>query len=174
MPYEGRGLLSLRPLLLLLLITMLIGATVRTAEAQVESRKSPWVALGLSMLPGGGQAYNGQWAKGGLMLGGAVLFSVPLLGQIECGLDPDDECGGAALIVGFIGIAGIALWTLIDAPISAIAINRRIDEGQVALEIGPQLMVRQSRSAMGDLRPSGFPSSHRDLRIDVSLVGVRF
>ena len=108
------------------------------------------------------------------MFGGAALFAVPLLGQIECGLDPDNECGGTALTIGFIGIAGIALWSLIDAPISAKAINRRIDEGQVAVEIGPQLIVRQKRSAMGDLRPSGFPSFHRGLRIDVSLVRVRF
>lgn len=43
-----------RPLLLLLLVAMLTGATARTAEAQVESRKSPWVALGLSFVILGG------------------------------------------------------------------------------------------------------------------------
>ncbi len=72
-------LLNIRPLLLVLL-AMLV-ASAHTAEAQtsseqtVESRKSPWLAFGLSVLlvPGAGQAYNGQWGKGGLMLGGVVV-----------------------------------------------------------------------------------------------------
>ncbi len=158
MRHESKRLLSLRPLLLFLLTTGLIGATARTTQAQTESRKSPWAALGLSFLiPGGGQAYNGQWAKGGLMLGGAALFAVPVLGELECGLEADDECGGVAFTVGVIGLFGIVAWSLIDAPITAKAINRRIDAGGVALEIGPRLIV-----------------PNRDSRVGLSLVRVRF
>ncbi len=172
--------LSLRPLLLVLLTTVLIGSA-HTAEAQtaseqtVESRKSPWAAFALSFLviPGAGQAYNGQWGKGGLMLGGvAVSFGVVLADDCDV-LYTANNCGFLTA-AGFIGVAGFALWSWIDAPLAAKAINRRIDAGQVALEIGPQLIVPQSRSAMGGLRPSGFPSFHKEPRSDLNLVRVRF
>ena len=69
--------LDVGPLLLVLLTTVLIGSTAGTAEAQSESRKSPWAAGGLSfVIPGAGQAYNGQWGKGGLMLTGLVVSAV--------------------------------------------------------------------------------------------------
>jgi len=165
---------KLRSILLLLLTATLIGSTAHTVEAQAESRKSPWGAFALSvLLPGAGQAYNGQWGKGGLMLGGVVVSSGVVLAD-DCDVFSTGNNCGFLTAAGFIGMVGFVLWSWIDAPITANAINRRIDAGQVALEIGPQLMVRQSRSAMGDLGPSGFPSSHRDLRIDVSLVRVRF
>ncbi len=176
---QPKRCLSLRPLLLVLLTTVLIGSA-HTAEAQtangqtVESRKSPWAAGGLSvLLPGAGQAYNGQWGKGGLMLGGmAVSFGVVLAD--DCDVFYTANNCGFLTAAGFVGVVGFALWSWIDAPLAANAINRRIDAGQVALEIGPQLIVPQSRSAMGGLRPSRFPSFHRDSRIDLSLVRVRF
>ena len=58
---------------------------------------------------------------------------------------------------GVIGLVGFGLWSLIDAPRTANAINRTIDAGQVALEIGPRLMVPD-----------------RDSRVGLSLVRVRF
>ncbi len=159
--------LSLRPLLLLLLTAVLIGSTARTAEAQtaseqtVESRKSPWAAFGLSvMLPGAGQAYNGQWGKGGLMLGGVAVSVVVVAANVgDCGIGSifgnTDGCG--LVVAGVVGMVGFALWSWIDAPITANAINRRIDAGQVALEIGPQLIA-----------------PNRDSRVGLSLVRVRF
>ena len=144
----------------------MIGSS-HTAEAQtaseqtVESRKSPWAAFGLSVLiPGAGQAYNGQWGKGGLMLGGEVASVVVVAANIgDCGIGTffgnTDGCG--LVTVGLIGMAGFALWSWIDAPLAANAINRRIDAGQVALEIGPQLVAL-----------------NRDSRIGLSLVRVRF
>ena len=171
---------NVRPLLLALLTTVLLGSA-NTAEAQtaseqtVEARKSPWVAFALSffVIPGAGQAYNGQWSKGGLMLGGvAVSFGVVLAD--DCDVFYTANNCGFLTAAGFVGVAGFVLWSWIDAPLAANAINRRIDAGQVALEIGPQLILPQSRSAMGGLQPSGFPSFHRDSRIDLSLVRVRF
>ena len=160
---EGRYALNVRSLLLLLLAMMLIGSA-HTAEAQtaseqtVESRKSPWLAFGLSflVLPGAGQAYNGQWGKGGLMLGGvAVSFGVVLAD--DCDVFYTANNCGFLTAAGFVGVVGFVLWSWIDAPLAANAINRRIDTGQVALEIGPQLVA-----------------PNRDSRIDLSLVRVRF
>ena len=140
---------SFRPFLLLLLTAMLIGAAARTAEAQTESRKSPWLAFGLSyLLPGAGQAYNGQWGKGGLMLGGvAVSFGVVLADDCDVFYTAND-CGFLTA-AGVVGMVGFVLWSWIDAPITANAINRRIDAGQVALEIGPQLIAPNRDSGAG-------------------------
>ena len=183
MHLQAKRRLNVGPLLLVLLTTVLIGSA-HTAEAQtaseqtVESRKSPWGAFGLSILiPGAGQAYNGQWGKGGLMLGGEVVSVVVVAVNVgDCGVSElfgnTDRCG--LVNAGVVGMVGFALWSWIDAPLAANAINRRIDAGQVALEIGPQLIVPQSRSVMGGLRPSGFPSFHRDSRVGLSLVRVRF
>ncbi len=149
--------LNTSPSLVVLLTTVLLGATALTAEAQAESRKSPWGAFGLSvLLPGAGQAYNGQWGKGGLMLGGvAVSFGVVLAD--DCDVFYTANNCGFLTVAGFIGVAGFVLWSWIDAPITANAINRRIDAGPVALEIGPQLIV-----------------PNRDSRVGLSLVRVRF
>ena len=172
---QARRWLNLPPLLVILLTTILIGSTACAAEAQVESRKSPWGAFGLSFLiTGAGQAYNGQWGKGGLMLGGQVVSAgVMVAGADDCDFfDSGDDCN--FVLAGAIGFVGFWVWSWIDAPITANAINRRIDAGQVTIEIGPQLIVPQGRSAIGGLRRSGFPSFHRDSRVGLSLVRVRF
>ena len=171
--------LNVRPLLLVLLTTVLIGsahlAEAQTASEQtVEARKSPVAAFGLSfMIPGAGQAYNGQWGKGGLMLGGAVVSTVVFAVGVSNSIFSTDGDDGL-IVAGFVGMAGFWVWSMIDAPRTANAINRRIDAGQLAVEIGPQLIVPQGRSAMGGLRPSGLQSLHRDSRVGLSLVRVRF
>ena len=104
------------------------------------------------MWPGAGQGYNGQWAKGAVMLGGEVVSAVVVLATSD---DCPTDCG--AFNAGVIGMVGFALWSLIDAPRTAYAINHRIDAGQVALEIGPQLIT-----------------PNRDSRVGLSLVRLRF
>ncbi len=170
--------LNVRPLLLGLLTMMLIGSP-HTAEAQtaseqtVESRKSPWLAFGLSfVITGAGQAYNGQWGKGGVMLGGTAVSAI-LASTADCDWDFGLPCGGRSA-VGFIGILGFSLWSLIDAPITAKAINREIDAGQVSLEVGPRLIPPQGRSTTSSIRPSAFRSSRETLRIDLGLVRMSF
>ena len=172
-PHPKRWL-NAHPLLLLLFTATLIGGTARTVEAQVESRKSPGVAFALSFfVTGTGQAYNKQWGKGGLMLGGQLVSWGVLLSD-DCDVFyTANNCGGLT-IAGFVGIGGFWVWSVIDAPLAAKGINRRIDAGQMALEIGPQLTVPRSRSVIGDLRSQEFPSFHRDSRIDLSLMRVRF
>ncbi len=156
--------LNVRPLLLVLLTTVLLGSA-NTAEAQtaseqtVEARKSPWVAFALSffVIPGAGQAYNGQWGKGGLMLGGVVIFGGILLANVdECFFSSDGAVCGWTL-AGYGGVGLFWVWSMIDAPLAAKGINRRIDAGQVSLEIGPQLIA-----------------PNRDSRFGLSLVRVRF
>jgi len=106
------------------------------------------------MIPGGGQAYNGQSGKAGLMLLGEVVSVGVLLVGVNQFKD-DDSYG--VFYAGLVGMFGFWVWSWIDAPITAKAINRRIDAGQVALEIGPQLFA-----------PNG------DSRVGLSLVRMRF
>ena len=94
------------------------------------------------------------------MLGGQLAALGVLLKYNSCDLfgdlfDYNRECD--RFNIALVGMVGLTLWSLIDAPINAIAINRRIDAGQVALEIGPQLVA-----------PNG------DSRVGVSLVRVTF
>ncbi len=111
------------------------------------------------MIPGAGQAHNGQWAKGALMLGGGLVS----VGAAVAGSDECDSSGDCALFTaGLVGLVGFWLWSMIDAPVSASSINRRIDAGEVALEIGPQLIASQL------IVPSG------GSRVGLSLVRVKF
>jgi len=126
-----------------------------TSEQTAEAPKSPGGAFALSlMIPGAGQAHNGQWGKGALMLGGGLVsVAAAVAGSDEC--DSSDDC--ALFTAGLVGMVGFWVWSMIDAPVSANSINRRIDAGEVALEIGPQLMAPDRRSL-----------------VELSLVRVRF
>lgn len=115
------------------------GGTPSQPRAQVTTgRKSPGVAFLLSFLiVGAGQGYNGQWGKALLMAGGAVTsLAIAGAGAEDC-VDFED-CGRFTL--GVVGALGFALWSWIDAPISASAINTRIDMG-LALEVGPRTQL---------------------------------
>jgi hypothetical protein len=107
-------------------------------------RKSPGVAFLLSFLiTGAGQGYNGQWGKAAIMFGGQVASLAIAVGAAEDCADFDD-CGTFG--AGIAGILVFGLWSWIDAPISASAINRRIDAG-MALELGPRLDGRLASAA---------------------------
>ena len=156
---------GLRPLSIVLLTTVMIGSA-HAAEGQTasepteEAPKSAVGAFALSMMiPGAGQAHNGQWGKGGLMLGGGLVSAgVALAGAGEC--DSSGDC--SLLTAGLVGMFGFWVWSMIDAPVSANSINRRIEAGQVALEIGPRLIAPQL------IVPSG------GSRVGLSLVRVKF
>ena len=106
--------------------------------------KNPWIAFLLSTaIPGAGQYYNQQFRKGSAMLLGAAtgvgLFYATrndnrrdkLTGKY---LDPDENDNK-----GYIGLGlglGFVVWSMIDAPVSAIKINKRNPQ---AMTIGPMI-----------------------------------
>ncbi len=107
-------------------------------SAAVQSQKSPGTAFLLSFLiVGGGQAYNGQWPKAGIMFGGAVVGATLFVGYASDCWNWDESCGTAYAGLGL--LAGTAVWSMIDAPISASAINRRIAVAGRRLELGPRI-----------------------------------
>jgi hypothetical protein len=114
-------------------------ATTSQPRAQVTTgRKSPGLAFFLSFLiVGAGQGYNGQWGKTLLMAGGFWAGVAIANGASEDCVD-FDECGTFA--AGVVGAVGFAIWSWIDAPLSASSINTRIDMG-IALELGPRTQL---------------------------------
>ncbi len=137
------------------------------------SKKSPALAFLLSFLiVGAGQGYNGQWGKGaGMFIGMWASFGVLAAGADDC-VFGDSGCGVAA--VGFFGMLGFALWSWIDAPISASAINRRIDAGGMALEIGPRLYLGRNGRAANDKLLVGREMLRPIPRVSLSLINVGF
>ena len=147
---------GLRLLSIVLLTAVTIGsahpaegqtASEETNEQTAEAPKSPGGAFALSlMIPGAGQAHNGQWGKGALMLGGGLVsLGAAIAGSNEC--DSSDDC--ALFTAGLVGMVGFWVWSMIDAPVSASSINRKMDAGEVALEIGPQLIAPNRDSLVG-------------------------
>lgn len=64
-------------------------------------RPNPWLAAGFSLaLPGAGQAYAGDWQRGAMFLGTAVL-----LWGIAWGLRDSNPTLGNALGIGLLGIS---------------------------------------------------------------------
>jgi hypothetical protein len=91
------------------------------------------------VLPGAGQVYNGHYLKAAVMFGGAALTAGPIILTASDVLGLDDDTSGTAVhILGAAGV-GLILWSWIDAPLSAKAINRRLDAGRLAVEIGPRI-----------------------------------
>jgi hypothetical protein len=90
--------------------------------------KNPGLAFLFSFLmPGGGQYYNGETVKG-------VTMTALSLGSIALILTDDGEVTGT-----YIGLAismANSLWSMIDAPISANAINRANIQGLASIKIG--------------------------------------
>jgi len=104
---------------------------VRQLNANSPGKKSGGTAFVLSLLiPGGGQFYNGQGGKGAIMLGLSVVGAALIISGSEG--DPyydyyrDSNSGDETKTgLGAFLLVGSALWSLIDAPISASAINRK-------------------------------------------------
>jgi hypothetical protein len=117
--------------------------TMQQSSNPTGSKKEPAMAFLLSfLLPGGGQFYNGQIGKGVAMLaltaGGYVLFFVelpsshygsnyyydPYSNEYDYNYHYNEE-GSAALSYGGLALAGLtAIWSMIDAPLTASSLNR--------------------------------------------------
>ena len=112
-----------------------------TREATGSMRRNPWLAFGLSALvPGAGQFYNGQYAKGVPQLGAAIAGSALVFSAVRDNyedihgdwIDADDD-DQKAVYGGLLWLGGL-LWSVIDAPASANRINR-----ESRLELHPVL-----------------------------------
>ena len=113
-------------------LSMTIPKSAIGAPAVAVKEKNPWIALGLSVLvPGLGQFYNGQPVKGGIQLGlvvgGYTMFFLAVDDDLVYAdgtvldVDDDNAIGGLGILVA----GGVAIWSIIDAPISANNINKR-------------------------------------------------
>jgi hypothetical protein len=143
-------------------------ATPAQPRARVtEGRKSPGVAFLLSFLiAGAGQGYNGQWGKAVLMFGGAAAgLAVANAGSEDC--DLYEDCG--QFTAGVVTAVGIWIWSFIDAPLTASAINTRLDMG-IALELGPQPQIGYPSDALARRLPGG-PTSPQ---VGISVARLRF
>lgn len=99
----------------------------------IAQKKEPWLAFALSLvMPGTGQFYNDQYTKGIIQLGavsaGAGLVFVGLQDNYKAWdgpwIDPDQDNRRLALPGGILW-ACFHLWSVIDAPLSAIHINEQ-------------------------------------------------
>ncbi|QQS35096.1 MAG: hypothetical protein IPM56_12630 [Ignavibacteriales bacterium] len=95
------------------------------------SQKSAWLAFGLSVLyPGLGQVYNGEYGKAFLMAGLATLgLAAFYYGASSTDFDgkSDNDAAGTIALTGVIIGGVVYLWSLIDAPVSANQINRKLE-----------------------------------------------
>jgi len=122
----------MKRLLLLVCLVILTSYVSTIGQEYYIHRKEPAIALLCSQaIPGGGQLYNGQNGKGILMLGGAA-FSYIL--AFTAGIETESVVIGNQLVdvrksnamlpIMLICGAGIHLWSVVDAPITAGKINR--------------------------------------------------
>lgn len=94
-------------------------------------KKNPMVALGLSFpIVGSGQFYNGEYTKGVVQMGAAIVGLGLVLSaggdnvdSLQGNLDADNDDWRS--IPGYVLLLGGAIWSLIDAPMSANRINRQ-------------------------------------------------
>ena len=130
---------------LTLVAALALSGAATAASQETEHRpghKSPPLALALSVfLPGAGQVYNGDYLKGTVMfVGTAVAVSASILTLSDALSLDDDTSDTSTHVLGAVGV-GLILWSWIDAPLSARAINRRLEAGSVGVDLGPRLQV---------------------------------
>lgn len=100
-----------------------------SAKGETQSKKSPWLAFGLSIFyPGLGQLYNGEYGKA-LLMGGLGTVGLGLFALAAMSTDFDSESNpdyiGVMLYSGVVIGGGAYLWSLINAPIAAGNINEQ-------------------------------------------------
>lgn len=115
-------------------------------DAEMDER-NPWIAFAMSaVITGGGQFYNKQYFKGVAQFSLSAVGLGLLLADTGDDTEPlgtdDPEDRGTRDAIGAAMFLGGALWSMIDAPISANAINRKLSES-ASFRVAP--MVRHDR-----------------------------
>lgn len=142
----------------------------QTSQTLTGSEKSPGIAFILSFIfPGLGQYYNGQPVKGVIQ---EVLVVGGVVAALAAGTSDDCYTAGsypyqytscyqstnAVFWVGLGGAAAASLWSMIDAPLSASSINKRLRQQSW----GHMIEMNNAKYGLGlDLTPKkqGFGAS---------------
>lgn len=119
----------------------------------IGKKKNPMVALGLSFpIVGAGQFYNGQYTKGVIQLGAAIAglgFSLSASGDnydlADDGGNVDADSDDWMSVPGYLLLFGGAIWSLIDAPMSA----NRINQQNQAASFGHLFQLDGDRATLG-------------------------
>ncbi len=119
--------------------------------------KNPTLAFVLSwFVPGTGQLYNGEGAKGaiqfGLVVAGLTAFISAYPGEEDVFIDMGDwsywdteDTGNETICYGGLGVAlATAVWSMIDAPLSAMRINRKMGYGLNGIQINDRIELALS------------------------------
>lgn len=128
----------------------------------MKEKKMPWLAGILSIVPGAGQLYNGQYSKGiaifALLIISAILFVVSLIGPELLGIsfyqrgffwftdEPKLQKLITILLFVFVAVPLIIIYSIFDAVSSA----RRINEQQMQ----STRVVNQGVNQMNDMNQS--------------------
>jgi len=102
-------------------------------------KRSAGTAFVLSLfVPGLGQHYNGEHAKGAVQevafFGGAAMTVLSMAAGFS---DSSPSWSGGAAVTGFIICTSAYVWSVFDAPISAFRINDEIDRSQrTSMQLG--------------------------------------
>ena len=127
---------------LVVFVFLLMFVFVAAGISEVTTKREPVVAAICSIVvPGAGQGYNGQWTKAAVCLGGSIIGWSIAISSLEDDftlespqLELRDGYEGAALIGMLIGL-GSHVYSIIDAPVTAKNINKRL--AQPKLSIAP-------------------------------------
>ena len=91
-------------------------------------KRNPWVAYGLSFLPGLGQFYNHEYTNGAVIMGlflPSAAYYFWAVGDFNHPGEKKPSGGERVLFAGSALVAtGVGVWAMIDAPLSAKRINR--------------------------------------------------
>ena len=125
-----------------LVASMIFFVAAASVSAHGEKDTTAAVLLGV-IFPSGGQIYNEQYTKA-LMVWGGITVSALIYGSAD-----NDEMQ----IVGFAGFAGVWLYSLFDAAMTADKINQRsrfghlleFDKEEIVLGVDPIV----SRNSLG-------------------------
>ncbi|MBN1231952.1 MAG: hypothetical protein JXA60_01175 [Candidatus Coatesbacteria bacterium] len=90
--------------------------------------RSPWIAgIGSFILPSSGQFYNGDYKKGiifgTIIYSGLIVLGINYLGETDSTKTDNFLTGSVAII-----ISGTYIYSIIDAPLSAIRNNNRLNK----------------------------------------------